>query len=102
MATLNITEFMHPDQDDSKSGVILAVLPVVTSDTVTFTTSTQSSAFDDTTSCVRIVASADCYVAFGTNPTATTDSVYLPAGVVEYFFVPKGQSYKIAAYDGAS
>jgi len=47
---------------------------------------------------VRIVATENAWVAFGTNPTAAaasgTASIYMPAGVVEYFNVPDG--YKVA------
>ena len=44
---------------------------------------------------VRVVATADCYLEFGADPTATTESMFLPALVVEYFSVRMG--WKIAA-----
>jgi hypothetical protein len=49
--------------------------------------STQSAAMGQYTSAVRLCATVDCYVAFGTNPTATSSSLYLPANVPEYFAV---------------
>lgn len=65
-------------------------------------TSAQSAALSDLTrtskaraGTFRIVASADCFIAIGVNPTATTSSIYLPAGLVEYIDVPAGS--KIAA-----
>jgi hypothetical protein len=43
---------------------------------------------------VRLVATSDCWVAFGANPTAVnsgTASILLPAGVPEYFWVYPGE-----------
>lgn len=43
---------------------------------------------------VRLVATSDCWVAFGANPTAAVGSVaaiLLPAGVPEYFWVYPGE-----------
>lgn len=37
---------------------------------------------------VRLFSTADCFVAFGSNPVAVIDgtsSMFLPAGIVEYF-----------------
>ena len=34
---------------------------------------------------VRVVSTTDCFVAFGSNPTASNTSVFLPAGKPEYF-----------------
>ena len=67
---------------------------------VTYTTSTQSTAFDDATRIVRIIADADVFVAFGANPTATASSIKIPSGTVEYFEVDAGT--KVACYDGSS
>lgn len=46
--------------------------------------SAQSTAVTDE-SIIRIVSESDIRVAFGTNPTATSTSTLIPAGVVEYF-----------------
>jgi large exoprotein involved in heme utilization and adhesion len=46
---------------------------------------------------VRVCMTSAGYIAFGTAPTATTSSVYMPAGVVEYFIVPDGGTTKISA-----
>jgi hypothetical protein len=60
-------------------------------------TSTQTAtAFRDDTSLVRLAARADCHVIFGTNPTATTSSMFMPSGSVEYFDVPPGSALKVA------
>ena len=64
--------------------------------TVAFTgTSAQSSAFQGSTNIIRVCASQDCFILFGASPTATTSSIFMPAGVVEYFSVTPGQ--KVAA-----
>lgn len=66
-----------------------------TNQAVAFTTSSsQSSAFGAATRIVRLVATVDCHVAFGSNPTATTSSPLLPAGSVEYVAVTPG--HKVA------
>jgi hypothetical protein len=44
---------------------------------------------------VRLVATVDCHVAFGADPTATTSSMLLPAGSVEYVAITPG--HKVAA-----
>jgi len=49
---------------------------------------------------IRLVSTTNCHVEFGTNPTATTNSAYLPAGVVEYFKVNTGE--KVAAIQNSS
>lgn len=103
MAKLHVTEYKHPRQSDANDGIILAVEPAVTKQAITFTTSTASSAFNAETSCVRLCSDTDCYINFGTgSPTADADDEFLAAGVVEYKFVPLGQSYIVAVYDGTS
>lgn len=62
--------------------------------------SAQSAAVDDTTFVVRLVATTDCFVALGANPTATTSSAYLPAGIVEYVSITPG--HKVAALQVSS
>lgn len=84
---------------DSKVGSNCQNYPAIIPGTVqalAFTgTSAQSSALGATTTMVRLIASAACHVAFGTNPTATTSNMYLAANVPEYFGVTP--STKIAA-----
>lgn len=78
-------------------------MPVMLPDTtqaVTYTTSTQSTAFGTATNLIRVIADADVYLAFGASPTATATAIRLPANAVEYFAVHPGQ--KVACYDGTS
>lgn len=63
-------------------------------------TSAQTAAIADEVYVVRLVATADVFVAIGADPTATTSSAYLPAGVVEYVAVRPGQ--KVAALQASA
>lgn len=60
-----------------------------TSQKVAFSSvSSQSAALGSSTTLVRVMASQNCYLAFGANPTATTStSLFLPTGVIEKFGV---------------
>ena len=53
---------------------------------------------------VRLVATADCWVSFGANPTAAVggiSSILLPAGVPEYFWVLPGEKIAVIQNVGA-
>ena len=68
---------------------------------VTYTASAQSTAFNDATRLVRVIADADVYLLFGANPTATAiNAIRVPADTVEYFEVNAGD--KVACYDGTT
>lgn len=96
MATLNIAEFV--ELASNASGQIPAgKTPAIAHQNVTFTTTTQSAAFNDKTNFVRIYSDADAVIEFGTNPTAAAPGIMVTAGVAEYFGVPRGESYKVAA-----
>jgi hypothetical protein len=56
-----------------------------------------SSAFNAATTYVRIHTDAICSISFGTAPTATTSTMRMVAGQTEYFAVPVGRSFKVAA-----
>ena len=53
-------------------------------------TSTQSPVFQSGVTVVRLSATVDCYVSFGTNPTADSGDMYLNAFVAENFGVKEG------------
>lgn len=82
MASLYIAE--GSDLQDDTTGAMVPVMrqPPVATQKVTFTTTTQSAAFKGTI--LRVLADADCHLAFGSNPTATTSFPKYMAGV-EYF-----------------
>ena len=65
------------------------------SQAVSFDGSVQSTAFSANTRIIRVVATTDCFIAVGANPTATTTSTYIPFGSVEYFKV--AGAVKVAA-----
>jgi len=69
---------------------IIGYFPFATQNVTVGVSSTQSTAFRPQTRQVRLVSDADCYIAFGASATATTSSMLLPAGVVEYFEVHPG------------
>jgi len=48
---------------------------------------------------IRVVATTNCWISFGTNPTAATSgaggSILIPAYTPEYFFVNKGEKLAV-------
>lgn len=51
---------------------------------------------------VRLVATADCRVAIGANPTATATSTLLVAGVPEYFSAEVGEKVAVRGSAGGT
>ena len=101
MATLNITEAKELAQDVKGQTVLALKMPAAAVQNVTFTTAAQSSAFGGLTQFVRLVADADCWALFGSDPTATaSNATRLEANVAEIFGVNPGD--KVSAYDGSS
>lgn len=49
---------------------------------------------------VRLVATAACYVAFGDDPEATSDSMYMPANVPEQFQFTPGEKVSVLQVSG--
>lgn len=95
MAKLYITEFNDLALDPSGVRPQVPQMPPVAEQVVTFTTTTQSAALNAATRFVRIIADADCHIAVGADPTATTSGMKLISGQAEYFGVTPG--HKIAA-----
>ncbi len=86
MATLYVAEFSGINVVDGKL-VDIVTQPPVAEQTVSYTTTTQSSAFNAATRVVRIHTDSICSIAFGANPTATTSKMRMVAGQTEYFGV---------------
>jgi hypothetical protein len=98
MGKLYITEYSDIAQTvRGNAPVAQENADVVEQTPVTYTTTTQSAAFAATTVIVRIHTDSICSINFGTNPTATTNNRRLDASATEYFGVPKGGAYKVAA-----
>ena len=77
--------------------------PVLGADqAVAYTTSTQSSALGGTNQSfiVRLIATTDCHILIGKNPTATTTNTFLASKQYEYFAVTPGE--KIAVVQDSS
>lgn len=68
----------------------IAQMPPVAEQTVTFTTTTQSSAFNAATRFIRVHTDSICSIAIGSNPTATISTMRLAADATEYFGVAAG------------
>jgi len=101
MATLYVTEYANIAVLQGGRVTQVPMEPPLVEQAFTFTTTTQSAAFNAQTTIVRLHTDAICGVTFGTNPTATAASVGLGsgrmvAGQTEYRAVPKGVSYKVA------
>ena len=77
----------------------IQALPLGSTQTISVTSSSaaNSTAFAAGTTAVRVVSTTDCHIIFGTSPTATTSTAYLPANQVEYFKVPVPGTSKLAA-----
>lgn len=89
---------------DKFNNPIQAMGPGVTQ-TISFsgTSAATTNAMSKNTIIVRLIATQPCFVAFDTGtPTATTASLYLPAGIPEYFAVNGWETIKIAALQASS
>jgi hypothetical protein len=100
MATLWIREYQTIGSAPDVSGMNPAGLqisdePGSDMTPVTFTTSTQSAAFATTTRFITIIGSAAFHYVVGSNPTATTNALKIPADTLFTISVTAG--HKIAA-----
>jgi hypothetical protein len=87
-------EALMPTDKNGQS--IQALLPGETTSVDGTSASTQSAAL--AAKVIRIAGISDLRLAFGSNPTATTTSMLLPAGGVEYFRFLPGE--KVAVLGG--
>ena len=58
-------------------------------------TASVSEPFNRLTSQVRLASDVDCFVDFGEDPKATSDSLLLLGGTAEYFAVTKGHKLSV-------
>lgn len=88
-------------QRDVSGAALPSVLRLTNSQRLEFgTTATQTTAI--ATPVARIAADINCYYAYGTSPTATNSSHYLPAGMVEYIAVLPGDRFSPVSATGAT
>lgn len=98
MAKISITKFADVSKT-SNGSLLCATTPFIsTEDFTASSVSAQSSEFESNTLFVRVVSDTDVRVVFGNNPTATTSSMPIKAGLPEYFGVSAG--LKMAAIEG--
>jgi hypothetical protein len=95
MAILYVTEYQALADDARDLPMPIPGEPSVADQTVTFTTSTASNAFNELTTYVRVLSDADAHVKFGETPVATTSHQWIAANT-EYFRAVK-QGQKVAA-----
>lgn len=79
---------------DGNRNAVPALRPGTTERVATSTASAASAAVT-ASSIVRVISSTDVFLAVGTNPTATTSSMLLPANTPEYIKLNTGD--RIAA-----
>ena len=102
-ATCKISEYRTLTQDASGAMIPVALEPALTTQTVTYTTSAQSAAFNANTRFIRVVCDAKAHFRISTAGTnATANSPYLPADTPEYFGVGGTAGLVIDFYDGSS
>lgn len=75
--------------DSGMDGGFQAIYPGVSQVKAFTNTSAQATALGKGTSLIRVFATQDCHLAFGTSPTAvaTGANLFLPANTVEYIGV---------------
>jgi hypothetical protein len=102
MAKLYVAEYARSSSaGPGDTGAPMAIEPPLAEQVVTFTTTTAcDNAFNAATRFVRIHTDSICHIAFGTAPSATTSLKRMAANTTEYFAVPPGASYKVAAVTG--
>lgn len=96
-----VLEFNELSRDQWSNRMDLANLSLaVAEQKVTYTTTTQSAAFNTNTRYIRVVCTATAHFNVEEDPSATANDSYVTADVPEYFGVNPGD--KIAFYDGSS
>jgi hypothetical protein len=89
MAKAYITEYAEPMQFEAES-LAVGKEPGIAYQQVSFTTSTQSSAFNAKTKFIRVHVDAICSFKISSNPTAVTTESRMAASTTEYFAVNPG------------
>jgi len=73
----------------------IAMRPITNQKVTSSGTSAASAAFGNNIEYVRIVADADCHIEFGSGPTATTSTIFVPSKDIEYFKVSGGEKVAV-------
>jgi hypothetical protein len=97
MGILYITEYAQLMPSPPGGVGQVPMEPALATQTVSFTTHTESLAFNAQTRVVRVHTDSICSLIFGASPVATTSHPRMAAGQTEYHGVPVGASYKVSA-----
>ena len=100
MANLYIAEYQDLARDGSGDNVPVPPSPPIVEQKIAYTTAAASAAFNNKTKYIGVIADAKAHLEFGSAPTATADNGYIPADVMMFYGVTKGD--KVSAYDGSS
>lgn len=91
MAHLTITEYAsvgYTGSNKNQFGIFAAAGQILAEQNISLTASSQQcSALNAATTLVELCSDTDCYLAFGTSPTAQDNFHYLPAKTVRYYAV---------------
>lgn len=55
----------------------------------------QSNAFSGKTTIVRLFSTKDCWLSFGSNPTITGSTFFMPGGIIDYIGVDGGWKIQV-------
>jgi len=80
-------------------GAIPAIYPSTTQ-TISVTGTSAATSNAVSSDIIRVISTTDCFITFGTSPTATTSHTFLVAYVAEYFRITPGE--KVAAIRSAA
>jgi hypothetical protein len=98
-----VTQYQNQVVETNNRTIPVALEPSIVTSTVTYTSSSGTSAFHSSTNLVRIVCNAKAHFKFSTTGTnATANDPWVTTDAPEYFGVPKGQSYLVEFYDGST
>ena len=102
-ASCKISEYRAVGKDGPGNVIAAPLEPPVTTQTVSYTTATASSAFNSATNFLRVVCDAKAHYRVTTAGTAATATdPFVPANLPEFFAVNPNLSYRISFYDGTS
>ena len=99
MAICLVTEFSDAQKDDQGQQIPVGK-SIITTQSIDYAAPTQSAAFGEGCSFIRVIADAEVYIDLGKNPVAGNPGVRIPADTIEYFGVEQG--HKISCYDGTT
>jgi hypothetical protein len=98
MGILYITEYAEMQIGPAGRQGQMPLEPPLAEQAITFTTHVESAAFNAKTRFVRLHTDTNCFVVFGTAPTAVTSTNgRMAANQTEYRAVPLGAAFKVSA-----